>query len=362
MFVAKLADAPVLLVGDIDRGGVFAAFVGTLELLDPDERDRVAAFVINKFRGDLRLLTPGLDFLTARTGKPVLGVIPHVPRLRIADEDSVSLDDRAGRARPGPDRLDIAVVRLPRISNYDDFEALEHEPGVVVRFVDRPEEVRGADLVILPGSKSTASDLAWLRASGIAAIVTERARERAPVLGICGGCQMLGQTLEDPHGVESPEPLVTGLGLLPIRTRFAREKTTAQVRARVRDASFLCAGVAAGEELEGYEIHMGLVEAAADAKVPFVISARNGQPEQALDGAVDASGSVVGTMLHGVLENPTLRRGLLARLRAQKGLPEPTEPATIPAKLAEYDRLEAALRASIDRELLFRIAGLQPRR
>ncbi|HMJ14631.1 MAG TPA: cobyric acid synthase, partial [Polyangiaceae bacterium] len=193
MHVARVADAPVLLVGDIDRGGVFAAFIGTLELLEPDERERVAAFIVNKFRGDVALLQPGLDFLTQRTGKPVLGVVPYVAKLRIADEDSVSLEDRVGRKRPGREQLDIAVVRLPRISNYDDVEALEHESGVVVRFVERPEEARGADLVILPGSKHTCSDLAWLRSTGIGHVIEERAQSSQPVLGICGGCQMLGE-------------------------------------------------------------------------------------------------------------------------------------------------------------------------
>jgi len=195
MHVARVADAPVLLVGDIDRGGVFAAFIGTLELLEPDERERVAAFIVNKFRGDVALLQPGLDFLTQRTGKPVLGVVPYVAKLRIADEDSVSLEDRVGRKRPGREQLDIAVVRLPRISNYDDVEALEHESGVVVRFVERPEEARGADLVILPGSKHTCSDLAWLRSTGIGHVIEERAQSSQPVLGICGGCQMLGEVI-----------------------------------------------------------------------------------------------------------------------------------------------------------------------
>jgi adenosylcobyric acid synthase len=359
MFVAELADAPVLLVGDIDRGGVFASIVGTLELLEPDERARIAAFIINKFRGDLRLLDSGLDFLTARTGKPVLGVIPYVTRLRIADEDSVSLEDRAGRKRASPGELDIVVVRLPRISNYDDVEALEHEPGVVVRFAERPAEVRGADLVILPGSKSTAADLAWLRRSGIADVIAERAREAEPVVGICGGCQMLGHTLEDPHGVESPEPLVPGLGLLPLRTRFATSKTTAQVRARVRDASFLGRGV--GEELTGYEIHMGMLEHVGEAKAPFTITTRNGRQETAVDGAVDASGAVVGTMLHGLFENASLRAGLLSHLRGRKGLAEPatTCAPAVPSKLAEYDRLEAVLREHIDRDLLWRISRLE---
>lgn len=181
-----------------------------MELLEPDERARIAAFVVNKFRGDLALLTPGLDFLTERTGKPVLGVVPYIKDLRIADEDSVSLEARLSRRRPSKQELDIVVVLVPRISNYDDVEALEHETGVVVRFVDQPGDIAGADLVILPGSKNTVADLAWLRASGLARAIETRAKEGQPLLGICGGCQMLGEVIDDPHGVESSETQVRG--------------------------------------------------------------------------------------------------------------------------------------------------------
>lgn len=356
MHVARAADAPVLLVGDIDRGGVFASFVGTLALLDPEERERIAAFVVNKFRGDITLLQPGLDFLTNRTGKPVLGVVPYVQRLRIADEDSVSLEDRAGRRRPGRDQLDIVVVRLPRISNYDDVEALEHSAGVVVRFAERPDEVRGADLVIVPGSKNTVTDLAWLRASGIAKVIEERALAGEPVLGVCGGCQMLGETIDDPLGVESREPHVAGLGLLPLRTRFEREKTTAQVVARSAGASFLAETAI---ELAGYEIHMGVVETTSPCAHPFELVSRNGGAVQVRDGAIDATGTVVGTMLHGIFENEAFRSSVLDRLRNRRGLPAPTAAGAVASKDAEYDRLEHALRASIDHELLWKLARLR---
>jgi adenosylcobyric acid synthase len=356
MHVARIADAPVLLVGDIDRGGVFAAFVGTLALLEPDERERIAAFVINKFRGDVRLLEPGLDFLRARTGKPGLGVIPYVPRLRIADEDSVSLEDRVRRARPGREQLDIAVVRLPRLANYDDVLALEHEPGVVVRFVEQPDQARGADLLIVPGSKSTVSDLAWLRASGIAAVVSERAERGEPLLGICGGCQMLGESLSDAEAIESSEPLVPGLALLPLRTRFERGKITAQVRARARARSFLT-DPAFAEELSGYEIHMGRVELTVAQPPAFELVARNGEPSGAADGAVSANGQVVGTMLHGLFDNHALRARLLHTLRARRGLPAPaTSSAPELDRFAEYDRLEAVVREHVDRGLLARLA------
>ena len=232
MHVAKLADAPVILLGDIDRGGVFAQFVGTMELLEPDERARVAALAINKFRGDIALLQSGLDFIVQRVAAPMLGVIPFIERLRIADEDAVALDQRLDRSRASTMRLEIAVVRLPRISNFDDFQPLEHEPEVVVRFVETPQYLSNADLVILPGSKSTVADLAWLRASGIDRAVVERARRGEPILGVCGGYQMLGNSIEDPHGVESSQCSTPGLGLLAVRTRFARDKLTAQLRLR----------------------------------------------------------------------------------------------------------------------------------
>ena len=360
MHVARLADAPVLLVGDIDRGGVFASFVGTLELLEPDERARVAAFIVNKFRGDRALLDPGLAMLTGRTGKPVLGVVPYLRNLRIADEDSLSLDDRATRRRPPPSELDIAVVRLPRMSNHDDALPLEHEAGVTVRFVDHPAEVAGVDLVILPGSKNTATDLAWLRATGLAGAIVARARDGGPILGLCGGCQMLGEVIEDPHGIESDEPRVTGLGLLPLATRFGRGKLTAQVRARAQGPSFLTAGAALADPVTGYEIHMGVVEPTRPGPSAFAIEARNGRATAASDGAVGGSGTIVGTMLHGLFENDALRARTLAALRDRRGLAMPGAPG-LPTRQSEYDRLEAAVRQNLDPELLWRIARAHPR-
>ncbi|HET6146541.1 MAG TPA: cobyric acid synthase [Polyangia bacterium] len=366
MFVARAADAPVLLVGDIDRGGVFAAFVGTLALLDPGDQPRVAGFIVNKFRGDRGLLDPGLDFLARRTGVPVLGVVPYIPVLRIADEDSLALDDRAGRRRATTGELDIAVVRLPRVSNHDDFAPLEHEPGVVVRFVEDAAALPGADLVVLPGSKSTAADLAWLRAGGMADAIAARAAAGHPVLGICGGCQMLGARIQDPHGVESAEAEVAGLGLLPLITRFQRQKTTAQVRAVARAPWFRPAALAdadpgadadAGAEIEGYEIHAGdVVRTEADARPAFEITSRNGEPVRIADGA--AHGATVGTLIHGLFENQAPRRALLAHLRARRGLPEPAgAEAALPSRAAEYDRLAAAVKAHVDWAALTALIG-----
>jgi len=354
--LAALADAPVLLVGDIDRGGVFAAFVGTMELLEPDERQRVAAFVVNKFRGDVALLRPGLEFLTERTKVPVLGVVPYLRALRIADENSVSLEDRRAPRSTTASAIDIAVVKVPRISNYDDFTPLEHEEGVTVRFVDRASDLEDADLVVLPGSKSTVSDLEWLRRSGVAERVASRAARGEWVLGICGGCQMLGRSIDDPAGVESDRPSVEGLGLLPLRTRFDREKITAQIRARVQTSSFLAPR--GTEELDGYEIHMGRVEPIAEAT--FEIVSRNGARCAIADGAVGAGGAVVGTMIHGLFENGAVRASLLDALRERKGVAKPHAANAIPTRDAEYDRLAQAVRDNIDGVLLRRIARLGP--
>ena len=359
MYVAGLADAPVLLVGDIDRGGVFAALVGTLELLEPDERARIAAFVINKFRGDISLLRPGLDFLERRTGVPVLGVVPYLARLRIADEDSISLESRRGTRRARPEEVDIAVVRLPRIANHDDVEPLEHEPGVVVRFVEHACEMVGADLVIVPGSKSTTADLAWLRENGFASIIVQRAARGEPVIGICGGFQMLGERIDDPEGIESIGPTaVEGLGLLPVRTRFAQSKTTTRVVARSLGRGFFGADVSVDERLEGYEIHMGRVEAFHQNIGMFEIIDGTEHGNHAMDGAVGRDGSVVGTMIHGLFENDALRSGLLRALRRRKGVNDPVQLGAIPTKESEYDRLAQTVRESLDTVHFARLAGL----
>ncbi|WP_394835061.1 cobyric acid synthase [Pendulispora rubella] len=351
MYVAHIAEAPVVLVGDIDRGGVFAAFVGTMELLEPHERARVGAFLVNKFRGDVKLLEPGLRFLEDRTQVPVLGVLPYVKQLRVADEDSVSLEERRGRPRAAANQIDIAVVRLPRISNYDDFQPLEYEPDVVVRFVEHADAIEGADLVILPGTKATMADLEWLHATGFADAIAARASRALPVLGICGGCQMLGESIEDPHGVESTQQFAPGLGLLAFQTRFGPEKRTCQVRARSARASFLTDAAAAEETLFGYEIHMGRLERHAHASSSFRILARNGAEVHELDGDVSEDGTVVGTMIHGLFENASVRRTLLTHLRRAKGLSAPPPETTVGPR-DEYDRLADVVRQHVNMDLL----------
>lgn len=355
MFVARLAGAPVLMVGDIDRGGVFASFVGTMELLEPEERALVSGFVINKFRGERALLEPGLEFLSRRTGIPVAGVVPYIPELKIADEDSLSLESRMSRKRVLPDAIDIAVVCLPRISNYDDIQPLEHLPGVTVRFVSLPDEVGDADLLILPGSKTTLSDLAWVREVGFADLICDRARNGRPVLGLCGGCQMLGQSIADPDGVESSTPFGEGLNLLPLKTHFSSTKTTAQVAFKICTDGFW--GKSGTANLRGYEIHMGIVGQTTAAAAPFEIVARNGAPVSVVDGAADESGTVMGTMIHGLFENQELRDSVIAHLRKRRGMHDPLPFARI-NKDAEYDRLAGIVRANLDFSLISKAVGL----
>ena len=256
MRVALHADAPVMLVGDIDRGGVFASLVGTLELLDPDERERIKAFIVNKFRGDLSLLVPGLDWLEERTGIPVAGVIPYFRDIHIPEEDSVSLEER-GRLKHQRDYvLDIAVIGHHHISNFDDFDPLVREEGVRLRFVEDGDTLGKPDLIILPGTKSTIADLERLKRLGVAGQIIAQARGGTPVIGICGGYQMLGERILDPDGVESPQAETAALGLLPITTVFSSIKETHRVKGMVGQAPGLLEG-AAGLPLEGYEIHMG---------------------------------------------------------------------------------------------------------
>lgn len=348
MFVADIADSPVLLVGDIDRGGVFAAFVGTLELLEPHERARVKAFIVNKFRGDVGLLEPGLRYIEERTGVPVLGVLPYLPQLRIADEDSMSLEQRRGCRRAGPEEIEIAVVRLPRMANYDDFQPLEHEPGVVVRFIDQVDEMSGADLVILPGTKSTIADLRWLRESGFAAEILGSVAGRRPLVGVCGGCQMLGKLILDPQRVEADEACAEGLGLLPIRTNFESSKRTSQVVVRAASASFLCEQNVS--ELSGYEIHFGRVERLPGASGAFEVLRRGSEAESDLDGCVSADGMTVGSMIHGLFDNVSVRKTLIAFLARRKGIEvarAPDESMRQPIR-DEYDRLAQSLRDHLD--------------
>ncbi len=356
MRMAEAAEAPVLLVGDIDKGGVFASLVGTLELLPVDQRDRIAGFIINKFRGDVRLLDPGLEFLERRTGKPVLGVVPYIHAMGIDEEDSVPLEEMA-RQRTGAE-VDIAVLLLPHISNFTDFDPLDREPGVALRYVRTLRELGEPDAIIIPGSKNTAWDLQALRDCGLATGVARRAEAGTPLLGVCGGYQMLGTSLEDPEGVEGHAAQVPGLGLLPVSTVLHGDKLTCQVRARTA-AEIPLLGLIAGEELRGYEIHMGRSAVAGPA--PFAVEERGGEACGEPDGCLSSSGLVLGTYLHGLFDNVAACRGFVEFLRARKGL-EPlgsTVASPEAIKQTAYDRLASTVRASLDMERIYAIAGMR---
>ncbi|MBE1460238.1 adenosylcobyric acid synthase [Nocardiopsis terrae] len=285
MGLARHAGMPVVVVGDIDRGGVFAAMYGTVALLEPADQDLIAGFVVNKFRGDHGLLRPGLDDLERITGRRVFGTLPWDPGLWLDSEDALDLE---GRRADGEAALRVAVVRLPRVSNFTDVDALGLEPGLDVVFASGPRDVADADLVVLPGTRSTLADLAWLRSRGLDAAITEHVRRGRPLLGICGGFQMLGRTVTDPEGVEAaPGSSAEGLGLLDVRTDFTAEKTLR-----------LPEGEALGAPASGYEIHHGRVTVGAGA-------------EEFLGGA--RSGNVFGTMWHGSLEGDAFRAAFLDR-------------------------------------------------
>jgi adenosylcobyric acid synthase len=354
MHVARLADAPVLLVGDIDRGGVFAALVGTLALLAPADRARVAGLIVNRLRGDATLLTPGLQELHALTGVPVLGVVPWIDERLVPAEDSLDLTDAP--ASPSVATLDVAVLRLPRIANFDDFEWLADERGVRVRWVATPAGLAGADLVVVPGSKSTMADLAWLRERGLAEAVVAAAGGRA-VLGVCGGYQMLGRALHDPDGVESSAASAPGLGLLPVETTFAPAKTTQRVRARAIGAAGPFAG-ARGIDCDAYEIHAGVTRAVgARRTAAFAIVARGGVAVDELDGASEGEGTVTGTYLHGLLACGAVRRALLTWLAVRGGRPVDPTWGAAGSRAARWDRLADVVAASLDVKAIGRLVG-----
>jgi len=340
MRVAVHADAPAILVGDIDRGGIFAAFVGTVELLLPAERELLRGFVINKFRGDATLLDSGLEFLRERTGIPTLGVVPFLADWRGDEEDSLGIDDRRRRGRPGAP-LRVAVVRLPYVSNFTDFDALADEPDVDVRYVTSPEELEGVSAVVLPGTKSTVADLGWLRERGFAGALAAAAGAGTPVIGLCGGYQMLGRRILDPDRVESAQTDVEGLGLLDVETVFTGNKRTVQVDGELTGAALGPSGTG----LRGYEIHMGrsirgegvrpllrlrgegsaaqageaaAVEAAAvEAAAHDALAGRDAWHD---DGGVSSDGVVCGSYVHGIFDHPGLRTAFLDGLRAAAGL------------------------------------------
>lgn len=345
--VARAADAAVVLVGDIERGGVFAQLLGTLALLAPAERARVRGLLVNKFRGDRSLFADGVRILERRARVPVLGVLPYRDDLGVAPEDSLALRD--GPAPTAQGGLDVAAVRYPHASNVDDLDPL-HAAGASVRWVADPARLGVPDLVVLPGSKATVADLEWLRASGLAARLRALADAGVPIVGICGGFQMLGQELADPSHVEGDRVRVRGLGLLPVRTTFTREKRTVPVEGRV-----LRGWPAEGDRalpLRGYELHLGVTRRCGAA--PFAALVRVPTAERVTDGAVSADARVAGTYVHGLFASEALRTALLASLATRRGIAfEPRGVAADP-----YATVSAWFREAVDVPELLRTCGI----
>ena len=342
MGLAKLVDAPVLLAGDIDRGGVFAQLYGTVELLEPDERARIKGLIINKFRGDVEILRPGLAMLEEKTGLPVLGVVPYL-KVDIEDEDSLS--ERLS-AQKGIKPLDAAIIRLPHVSNFTDFIPLEQHPLLGVRYVQNARQLGAPDLLILPGTKNTIDDLLWLRQSGLEAVILKYAASGGLVLGVCGGYQMLGEELDDPEGSESGHPqTLRGLGLLPTKTVFTEQKRRTQQTADVTAEPF------AGAKLEGYEIHTGRTKVEGKAFCTLA----DGQPE----GCVQEN--VYGTYLHGLFDTGELTEKLTAELCRRKGI-DPVGAALISMeeyRQQQFDALADGVRGALDMNAVYRAMGMQ---
>jgi len=350
MRMAHAADACCILVGDIDRGGVFASLLGTIELLEPEDRARIRGFVINKFRGDVELLRPGIETMEQRINVPCIGVIPMVRDLGLEEEDSVSLENRRTTQRAWTDRstspdrpLRIGVIAFPHLANFTDFDALAAEPSVALAFLDDPADVPTADVLILPGSKQTLDDLAWLHERGFAKAID---RFSGLMIGICGGFQMLGHSIEDPAGVESAGAAKTirGLGLLEIRTLMRTEKTVQRASGQTPLWN--------SPTFSGYEIHMGETIYLNDAP-PFAMIFRERESSAIPDGAMAVSGRVWGTYLHGIFDDDAFRHSFLHAVRQACELAPPTVFSCVTAQRdARLNRWAAHLRVSLKLDLI----------
>lgn len=342
MGMAKMVNSPVLLVGDIDRGGVFAQLIGTVNLLEDDERQLVKGLIINKFRGDKTILDPGIDIIEEKSGIPVVGVTPYI-NVDIEDEDSLS--DRIVPTREA-DLIDIAVVRLPRISNFTDLNTFEMIPGVSVRYCKNAAELRDPDMVVIPGSKNTISDVLWMRQNGLEAEILKLAGKGKVIFGICGGYQILGESLSDPLGIETLGQ-VRGMGLLPIETVFMEEKTRTRVSGDFIDDSL-------SGSINGYEIHMGESTLREGAQ-PLLRITDSVTGETKLDGA--RSGNVYGTYVHGIFDGDGVAASVVDILAAKKGISIDTSLSMSydEYKETQYDLLAESLRESLDMEAIYQI-------
>lgn len=378
--MAEMADARCILIGDIDRGGIFAALLGSYMLLSPAEKDRLIGFLVNKLRGDPKLFAGGVDIIESHSGKPVLGVVPHLDQLALPEEDSVALGRRM-RHSPHPaggnDKLAVGVVRLPFISNYTDFDCFEQEPEVNLTYFDQTRLAFAFDAIILPGSKNTLEDLDFLRRTGLAEAIVAFYKSGGMVVGICGGYQMLGLSVKDPHGVESSLSQVPGLGLLEMETEMYLDKVTSQVEAEIlRSADVFavnpasrpesqCAAAGAGRDLtgplHGYEIHMGRSWATGRCRPLFRITRRDGRGVDEVDGLIGLEGRVWGTYIHGIFDNDGFRRDFLRSLQARAGKSHVSLSGTFDYRLQkeqQYDLLAQHVRQHIDLARIYQAIGL----
>lgn len=343
MGLAEIVDTDVILIGDVDKGGVFASLYGTVMLLEPEERARIKGFLINKFRGDVSLLLPGIKMLEDKIGIPCVGVIPYIEKLKIDDEDSVT--ERFAKSKEA--NLTIGVVRLPFMSNFSDFTVFDMEEDVNLIYVDDKAGIDSCDALIIPGSKNTIYDMISLSKNGLDEVIKDFHRTGKPIYGICGGYQILGQTISDPYEVESIDPTINGLGLLDIETTMAQEKTTVQNTGLILEGTHTFSNL----EVTGYEIHMGESRLLNETIKPF-LKTKDGH----FDGAVNAEQNVFGTYFHGVFDNDLYRNALLNRLRVAKGLAPVEVSANFAAiKNAEYDRLASHVKDHLQMDTIMKI-------
>ena len=349
MGMAKLVNSPVLLVGDIDRGGVFASIVGTLMLLEEDERKMIKGTIINKFRGDINILKPGLDMIEEITKTPVVGVVPYM-ELDIDDEDSLS--ERFNN-KGTVDLIDIAVIRLPRISNFTDFNTFEYIPGVSLRYVKSVRELKDPDMIILPGTKNTMEDLKWLRESGLETQILKQAAKGKVIFGICGGYQMLGMELSDPFNVESGGTMA-GMGLLPTKTVFEKEKVRTRVSGNFNEVSGILAELSY-VEFEGYEIHMGQTTYDFNEEELTTIDNVNGEDIIKNDGLY--KDNVYGSYIHGIFDKEEVSKAIVESLCIHKGI-DYSSISTVDIekyKEEQYDKLAEGIRNSLDMKAIYKI-------
>ena len=349
MGMAKLVNSPVLLVGDIDRGGVFASIAGTLMLLEEDERKMIKGTIINKFRGDVNILKPGLDMIEEITKTPVVGVVPYM-ELDIDDEDSLS--ERFNN-NGTVDLIDIAVIRLPRISNFTDFNTFEYIPGVSLRYVKSVRELKDPDMIILPGTKNTMEDLKWLRESGLETQILKQAAKGKVIFGICGGYQMLGMELSDPFNVESGGTMA-GIGLLPTKTIFEEEKVRTRVSGNFNEVSGILAELSY-VEFEGYEIHMGQTTYDFNEEELTTIDNVNGEDIIKNDGLY--KDNVYGSYIHGIFDKEEVSKAIVESLCIHKGI-DYSSISTVDIekyKEEQYDKLAEGIRNSLDMKAIYKI-------